>query len=284
MEEIRTFLDMLESPEEEVRLQGLKGLTAGGATPYLRKVYAALGDASWRVRKEAAEIFLSLPRAGDLAGEIVELLHAQDNAGLRNTAVEILVRLGEPALPFLLEELSCGDHDVRKFVLDVLGDIGNESCILPMIGALEDSDGNVRAAAAENLGKLRATQAVDSLVGALAVPDLLLRFTILEALGAIGAEVPVARLLVLRDEQLLRKALFDCLGRVGGEEAITVLVEGLEDKMRNVREAAALGLFRIGARCEESLLRQLSPWLVRPGWKPSVSCSRAAMSRCAGLR
>ena len=258
MAQIRTWLEMLQSPEEEMRLQGLKGLTGDGAAAHLDRIYTAFGDASWRVRKEAAEIFLALSRAGELAGEIVELLHAQENAGLRNTAVEILVRLGQPAVPFLLEELSCSDQDVRKFVLDVLGDIGNESCITPMVKALQDPDDNVRAAAAENLGRLRAPQAVEALVDAMTHKDLLFRFTILEALGQIGAPVPLQRLLLFQDDKLLRKALFDCLGRVGGEDAVPLLVEGLGDPMRNVREAAALALVRVGASSEETVIACLS--------------------------
>lgn len=143
--------------QEEERLQALKSLARSEGGPDPQLLYQALGDQSWRIRKEAAEIFLSLPRAGDLAGEVIELLHSQDNAGLRNTAVEILVSLGRRATPFLLEELTCSDHDVRKFVLDILGEIRDPESVLAMVGALCDPDGNVRAAAAENLGKIEYT-------------------------------------------------------------------------------------------------------------------------------
>ncbi|MBE0599182.1 MAG: HEAT repeat domain-containing protein [Desulfuromonadales bacterium] len=234
--------------EEEERLQALKGLAAAGAEHDLQTVYLALGDVSWRVRKEAAEVFLALPRVGDLAGEVIELLHSDDNAGLRNTAVEILVSLGRQAIPSLLEELPCSDHDVRKFVLDILGQIGDASAVPAMIRSLADADGNVRAAAAENLGKIGSPAAVSALVDALQEPDLLFRFTVLEALGQIGTRIPVERLLLFQREPLLRKALFDCLGRIGDEEALPALVQGLTDRMRNVREAAALAVARLGDR------------------------------------
>lgn len=242
--------ERLQAADEETRLEGLRRWPALGAEAGVPLLYQALGDDSWRVRKEAVELFLRLPAPGRLAGEIVELLHSQDNAGLRNAAVEILTRLGRQAVPELLEELDCSDHDVRKFALDILGEIGDPEAASAMIVALDDSDQNVRAAAAENLGKLRSPEAVPALIAALPEADLLLRFTILEALGQIGGQVPVEGLLALGEEKLVRKALFDCLGRVGGAEAVPILVEGLVDAMHNVRAAAALALQAIATHDE----------------------------------
>lgn len=275
---------MLQSPQEEERLQGLKALGRSGIENELGLVCQALGDESWRVRKEAVQLFLETPRAGELAGEVIELLHAQDNAGLRNAAVEILVRLGSQAVPFLLEELSCSDHDVRKFVLDILGDIEDESCIQSMLPALSDPDENVRAAAAENLGKLRAAEAVPVLLDAMDQADLWLRFTILEALARIGQTVPVSRLLAFAGERLLRKALFDCLGRIGGIDAVPSLIRGLTDEMRNVREAAIVALDRIAASLPAAIDKELSRLAGTPAAEAvaaALESSDPAISRAA---
>lgn len=249
---------MLDAPEEEVRLQGLRELAKGEVENRLQAVFHAMGDESWRVRKEAIALFLSLPTAGRLAGQVVELLHAEENAGLRNAAFEILVRLGRQSLPFLLEELNCGDHDVRKFVLDILGEIADESTIPVVMSKLTDPDENVCAAAAENLGKLRATEAVPALLDALSLPHLLLRFSALEALSLIGSPVPISRLVSLYEDKLLRKPLFDCLGRIGNCEAAELLVTGLSDPMRNVRTAAAQALLNLVDRCGDELAEGLS--------------------------
>jgi HEAT repeat protein len=275
---------MLLSLQEEERMQGLKALRRHGVETDLGLVCQALGDESWRVRKEAVQLFLDMPRAGELAGEVIELLHAQDNAGLRNAAVEILVRLGSQALPFLLEELSCSDHDVRKFVLDILGDIGDESCAQSMLPALSDPDENVRSAAAENLGKLCAAEAVPMLLDAMDRADLWLRFTILEALARIGETVPVARLLEFSDQKLLRKALFDCLGRIGGIEAVPVLIRGLADDMRNVREAAIVALDRIGVSLPDAIDEVLSGLVGTPAAEAvanALECSDPAIGQAA---
>lgn len=239
---------MLAAADEETRLQGLKELARLGARQHLAAIYRALGDESWRVRKEAVAVFLGIPGVGALAGEVVELLHTEENAGLRNAAVEILIGLGRQAVAALIEELACADHDVRKFVLDILGEIGDDSCVPAMVAALRDPDGNVRAAAAENLGKLRAAEATAALLDALATPDLLLRFTVLEALSQIEVPLPLERLLPLAGERLLRKALYDCLGRLGDSDAIPALLAGLGDEMRNVRSAAAQALVAVARR------------------------------------
>jgi HEAT repeat protein len=253
----QNYEHMVHSLDEEMRLQGLREIARIGAADSLATLYAALGDASWRVRKEAVEIFLGLPAAWTLSGEIADFLHSQDNAGLRNAAVDILTRLGRHALPCLLEELACNDHDVRKFALDILGEIRDPAAVGSMISALRDPDGNVRAAAAENLGKLGTAEAIPALLAVLGEADLLLRFTILEALAQIGGEMPLAPLLTLGEEPLLRQALFDCLGKIGQAEAVPRLVDGLLDPMANVREAATLALGRTARRVGPEVLDAL---------------------------
>ncbi len=238
----------LKSADEEVRLHALREMPRSDAADYLQAVFSSLGDESWRVRKEAVALYLSLPVSGELAGQVIEFLHAEENAGLRNAAFEILVKLGRLSIPFLLEEINCADHDVRKFVLDILGEIADESTVPAMIDKLSDPDENVRAAAAENLGKLRARSAVAPLMTALQSENLLFRFTILEALSQIGSPISSSQLIPLYDNPLLRKPLFDCLGRVGGTDASSLLISGLSDSMRNVRISAVQALLRLVER------------------------------------
>lgn len=247
----------LNSPDEEARLQGLR-LLAADPLPGLDLIFKAFGDASWRVRKDAVDLFLGLPLSRELVGEIVELLHAEENAGLRNAAVDILTRMGRDAVPMLLDQVTCPDHDVRKFIVDILGDIADPAALPALMNALEDEDSNVRASAAENLGKLKAEAAVPALLQAMRHPDVLLQFTVLDALGRIAAPVSLAQLMPYKDEKLLRKALFDCLGKAGDASAVPELVAGLTDGMRNVREAAILALAEIHERYSGEVARCLA--------------------------
>lgn len=274
----------LLSSDEEVRLSGLQSLSRYDGVERLDLVCAALGDSSWRLRKEAINLFLSLPRTIASAEHIVTLLYDEENAGLRNAAAEILVKMGAAVLPVLIRAAESPDPDVRKFILDILGDIGDRQATPLLLQLLQnDAATNVRAAAAENLGKIRDDSAVPEMVSALSSPDLLVQFSLLDALGRIDCAIPVAGLVGLGENRLLRKPLFDALGRIGDETAISPLVTGLHDPMRNVREAAILALQSLVSRCGEKILAgQLSATaledVVALLSSPSLSVQRAALA------
>lgn len=258
MSDLDKIARTLESADEESRLHVIRKLADLPPEESLGLVFKGFGDESWRIRKEAIDLFLAMPVSRDLIGEIIELLHAEENAGLRNAAVEILTRMGLDAVPMLLDQARCPDPDVRKFIIDVLGDIASPQAIPTLIDGLEDEDSNVRASAAENLGKLKADEAVPAMLKAMANPDLLLQFTILDALSRIGVPIDFAHLQSFKDEKLLRKALMGCLGKVGDASAIAELVDSLTDSMRNVREAALLALSDIAERFPEQVRNALS--------------------------
>lgn len=245
----------LQSPDEEVRLCAVQSLYHYDGEERLELICRALGDPAWRIRKEAVNLFLSLPKSLGSAEHIVALLYDEENAGLRNAAAEVLIRLHSFALPVLIASAETPDHDVRKFILDILGDIGDRHATPLLLRLLQtDAETNVRAAAAENLGKLQDVTAVPVMLDALAEPDLLVQFSILDALTKIGVAVPVGRIVEMSKNRLLRKPLFDALGRIGDETSVVLLVDGLLDSMRNVRESALLALQSLVFRYGEGVL------------------------------
>jgi HEAT repeat protein len=70
----------LLSTDEEVRLSGLQSLYRYDGEERIHLVCTALGDNSWRIRKEAINLFLSLPCAVASAERIVALLYNEENA------------------------------------------------------------------------------------------------------------------------------------------------------------------------------------------------------------
>ena len=249
----------LREPDEEARRFAVAGLAR---LPFLQAIpllFLAMGDQSWRVRKDAVAVILAAQPLDDEAVEgVIELLRSADNAGLRSSAVELLERLGPRAVDRLCGHLGDPDHDLRKFVIDILGSIGSSSCLPLLVAALKDSDPNVRVAAAENLGKIGDAQALPELLQVLEGGDLWLKFTVLEALSLIGTPVPLQVLAPLLKESLLRRAIYDCLGALGDAECLPLLLKGVQEPVRNAREAAAVALVRVRARLDE----QARPLLV----------------------
>jgi HEAT repeat protein len=214
---------------------------------------AALGDESWRVRKEAVDLILSVSAGEELARELIGLLSVQGNAGLKNSVVEVLQTVGEKILPALTEHLAHEDAGVRKFIVDIMGGIGSSAIIPELASVLADSDANVAAAAAESLGMIGDAVALPALLNALERDDLLIRYAILEALVKIGTPVPLGVITPLAGDPLLKKALFECLGVIGDLASVPLLVDGLGDRARNVREAALTALDLIRRRTAADL-------------------------------
>lgn len=247
-DELHALQERLRSEDEETRRAAVAGFASYPWTDARERLFSSLGDPSWRVRKQAVESLLASPLAEADVEELIGLLRSHDNAGLRNAAVEVLVKLGRPAVLPLQRHARDEDRDVRKFVMDILGDIGGVDAVPILIGALDDQDPNVAAAAAENLGKIGDGRALPPLVQSLAKPDIWLRHTILEALGRIGRPLPISAVAPLASENLLKKALFDCLGAIGEGEAVPLLLEGVRERVRNAREAAVCALVKIRER------------------------------------
>lgn len=246
------IVNSLSSPEEELRRSAVVALASFSLEKSSAYLLRAMGDASWRVRKEAVEVFLSSSGAERYAGALFDLLRSQDNAGLRNSAAETLARLGTSALPVLEAHAHDSDGDVRKFVIDILGAIADPSSARVLVNALADDDPNVAIAAAENLGAIGRAEDVPALLDALPREDITFRYTVLETLAKIGEPVSFELVAPYLSDTLLKKAVYECLGSVGEADAVPVLVTGLAESAKSVREVAAKALVAIREKKTEA--------------------------------
>ena len=241
-------VDPLSGAGEEHRRQAVLALAPLSWEEKRSSLFRALGDESWRVRKAAVELILNVPLDAETVEALIGHLDAEENAGLRNAAVEVLQGLGTRTLPLLCGHLSDPRPGVRKFVVDIIGGIGNADAVPHLIESLADPDPNVRAAVAESLGIIGDPRGVPPLVAVLASGNTLVAFAALDALVRIGQPVPMATLNALAAEPLLKKGVFTCLGALCGEEAAPILLAGLHEPARSVREAAISGLINLRSR------------------------------------
>ena len=244
----------LQSDDEEIRRSALQTLRAFPRSDAQSLLFTAMGDESWRVRKEAVECYIFSKPDLDSIEQLLNLLRDDDNAGLRNSAAEAVIRLGAVCASPLMAMVQDQDADVRKFVVDVMGAIGDQIFVPALLRALNDPEVNVASAAAEQLGVLGDAEAAEHLMKAiLARDEVLFRFSALGALGLLAKPAPVPEALVkLAEQDILRKAVFECLGTIADDSSFKLLLNGFSCSQKNSRAAAVKALYRVYGRSSEA--------------------------------
>jgi HEAT repeat protein len=245
----------LRSDEEEIRRGAVARLRppvdAEEAANALSFLVEAMGDPSWRVRKEAATRAAAWGDPPAAATVLAAALAEPDNVGRRNAAVEALVGLGPVAVPSLIEALARRPEH-RKLLIDALGLIGDLRAAAVLAPLCDDDDANVRVAAAEALGRVGGPLARGALTHALARGELLLSQAALEGLNRLGATLDRQELEKLLELPTLRAAALEALGRTGDRVALGALVAALGDLARSTREAAMRALAELYRRLDNS--------------------------------
>ncbi|MFZ2197142.1 MAG: HEAT repeat domain-containing protein [Thermodesulfovibrionales bacterium] len=223
----------IESRREAVeKLSGVKDLSS------IPLLMTAMKDSSWRVRKTAVDILFKDYQVNEYIDGLIKLLYIEDNAGARNSAIEALIRLGRKATVYLIEAFKTPNKDVRKFIIDVLGELMDNRSLDLMLEAIRDEDENVRATAVEHLGKVGEPSVVDALIDILEKGDLWSAYPAADALGRIGNKKAVPHLLQALKRKPLREPVLKALGLLADTSTIANVISFLEDSSRNIREQA----------------------------------------------
>ena len=243
----------LRSDEEEIRRGAVARLaapsSANEAAETLDFLVEAMGDSSWRVRKEAAARAAAFGDPELAAAVLAAALAEPENVGRRNAVVEALVGLGAQAVPALLGALDKRPEH-RKLIADALGLIGDLRAGPALAPLVDDEDANVRVAAAEALGHIGGSAARAALQKALARGELLLSQASLEGLNRLGASLPINTLEPLLAAPTLRAAALEALGRTGMLPVLGIVGAALEDPMRSTRDAAIRSLAELYRRLD----------------------------------
>ena len=240
----------LQSADEETRRSALQELRNSSFPEKDEYFFTAMGDQSWRVRKEAVECYVTSNPDGNSIENLLGLLSNQDNAGLRNSAAEAIIRLGSAFASSLNKTAGNSDADVRKLIIDVMGAIGDPIFVPTLLQALHDPEVNVASAAAEQLGALGDTDASEHLMNMLLSRDeVFFRFSALGALGILSKQMPIPDgLIQLAEQDILKKAVFDCLGTISDDSSLGLLLSSFTCQQKNYRAAALKALYKIYKR------------------------------------
>src|SRR5437867_5375801 len=158
--------ESLRTGEEPVRRRVVEELGRSGQPEAVTPLLMAVADESWPVRQAAAEALVAFDEA-PLLPQLEAALRNDEDAGMRNAAMEIYVRLGPRVGEALLRLLDDVDEEVRNFAAVMLGTRREQRAVERLIAALGDADLNVRHAAAASLGQIGDRKAVLPLVDVL---------------------------------------------------------------------------------------------------------------------
>ncbi|QXE91034.1 HEAT repeat domain-containing protein [Geomonas subterranea] len=175
-----------------------------------------------------------------------------DNADLRNGAMEVLVKLGGEAVPRLNGLLFDGDEEIRNFSAVMLGDIGSREAVEPLIRALADPDSNVSHSAAEALGKIGDRSALVPLLELLK-GDFWLQYPAICAIGELRDYRAVPHLLPLLDNELLRGAVVEALGKAGDHRALYALAGILPFVEQDLARSVAVSMAAISQSLNDEM-------------------------------
>jgi HEAT repeat protein len=213
----------------------LRGAPSETAVPLLLK---AMEDSSWRVRKTASELLEEGYPLERYVEGLVRLLFLDDNAGARNSSIETLVKLGKKVTSFLMVAFDTPNRDVRKFIIDIIGEVKDRSALPLLLKALKDDDDNVRASAVEHLGQMGDPSVVDALIGILKNGDLWTAFPAADALGRIGDKAAIPALISALSVKALREPVLKGLGHLSAPETLEHIVPFLADASKTIQEEA----------------------------------------------
>ncbi|MBN1672269.1 MAG: HEAT repeat domain-containing protein [Kiritimatiellae bacterium] len=193
--------------------------------------------------------------AGPLAGML-----RSDEPDVKGTAINVLPKLGEAAVPELLALLAGagGDDDLRGWIVLVLGEVGDKRAVQPLLPLLASRDPYVRLNTFEALGKIGDPSAVPALEHELAHPDARIRRRAAEALARIqggNALAGLARAMTDRDETV-RALAARGLGGQPSDAARTALRKALADETPRVRSLAAAALAAVGTDADLPALKR----------------------------
>jgi beta-lactamase regulating signal transducer with metallopeptidase domain len=221
----------------------------GSGTQNPQVIQRTVREAVESATKDVDRSLISSLTAG-VVGGIVEGVTAGIGEGVQQAVVASGSRPeADPKLvAALMGALKDSDREVRETAMQALVRMRAPGMVDPLMAALEDPSPDVREQAAFGLGQLRDKRAVAPLTAALQDEDADVREGAAFALGQLRDPSAVPGLITaLKDENAnVREQATFALGQLKARDAVEPLIAALKDENRSVKEQAAFALGQIG--------------------------------------
>lgn len=227
LERERDLAKQLASSNEDERLRAAQLLTTEKEPEDEQTLVKAMGDESWRVRRQMVD-GLALRGGKETTATLLRTLREQHrNVGVLNSVLQVMALSKTDTISALIECLNDPDEDLRIYAALTLGEQQDIRAIPALIKALADPNVNVQYHAIDALSQLRAVEAVDALTALAESGNFFVAFPAIEALRRIGNPAGAHRLVHLLEDKMLRQPAAKALGELGDEEIVAKLVNFL---------------------------------------------------------
>lgn len=224
---LESIKSLAESNEVELRRKAALSLVQEKSEEAIELLKKLIGDSNWRVRKAAVESAIQFPPEKVLP-VLIEGLYDSVNAGMRNSCYEAILKIGDPALPYLYETIVVEDPDVKLSVIHLLGGIPNRASIPHLIYYLSHPNKNFVSAAIESLGKIKDPSNIPILIEMTNRADEWLLFHLIDALAEIGGPQSLEKLMELFYNRRLQKGILKAFGKMADISVVPFLFEMVE--------------------------------------------------------
>ena len=244
---VNLLMDQLRDSDKVVKLKAIDSLTKIGDNSVAPALKEVISDPSVTIRRNVTELLSSI--GGEKMVITFGRILKDHDPQVRLMATKALARIGGPIAGSTLSiALKDQDPKIREIAVGSLGEVGNAS-IAPMLLNIINLDevSAVRQKAAESLAKLGEPVGLKQLLRILknSEEEEGVRAAVANAIGRLGgmAEVPALISMLKEHSSILRMNATIALGKLAEPSAIPTLKYILEtDPDAHVRGSAALAL------------------------------------------
>ncbi len=226
MVEHQSKLEIIQNGTPEEKIELLYSLSEFDLNDQCIKAISELVKDSDKGVRNAASMQIINFGLPQFAVHVVPFVASPD-ISVRNLAGEILLKMGSNSVEAIIQYDHQNDDDNLKFIIDILGLIGDQRSSLFIMGVLSESeDDNVILACIEALGNIRYDGAADVLM-LFYDRNELYKPTAVESLGKIGSRSALNFLISKfpQEDELTQYSILDSLGQLGDMETYFFLLE-----------------------------------------------------------
>ncbi|MBN1354759.1 HEAT repeat domain-containing protein [bacterium] len=215
-----------KAQDEELRACLVECLAKNTGETSLEKIFSALKDDSWIVRKNAIKALRSMDE-NTVISKCSQAI-SDPNRLIHMAAIEILIRIGNTkVVDAMTQTLQDGTVVGRINAINVLVGIHSEESLALVVAALNDSNIMVRNRAIESLAIVHSNDVIDLLKRCLKSKNWNLRLGAIKTLGMIASSeaVDILENLLKENHVSIRLAVLEELTRIGDRRSIRLVMQ-----------------------------------------------------------